>query len=66
MNESDEIEVFPTTAQLRVYFNTRGDIVLCQADTYGDDDSLIYVPTDRVDDLVSALLELKTKAGEAE
>lgn len=64
MSNQNEIEVFPTTAELRAYLNGAGGITLIQDGLFGEADQTIYVPMDRVEALVAALYNLRTQAEE--
>ena len=46
----------PTTAAIAVYFNPRGDVVIRQqAVEYGEEDSFVCVPFDKVRPLIEKL-----------
>lgn len=53
--ESKEDIIFPTVQAVAVYSNPRGDVVIRQQDSMGNDDSFIVVPRTHVDALLTAI-----------
>jgi len=57
--------VFPTTEQVEVFFNSRGDITIMQEDCLGDDPVSVCIPLIHVNSLIKALRQVKKEAESA-
>jgi hypothetical protein len=58
--ENLDAEVFPSVQAVAVYQNKKGDLVIRQQGTMGEDDSVIFVPLSQVPALLEAMKNAST------